>query len=754
MLNRLINLTKGSIRSLLVLLVPFLTLIQIGNPVISFLLLVMICFLPGMAILEVFNFKFYSLTTRFFYAVLFSLLFVMVVFTCYSVITHAIGVGKPISNFQVKIIGLIILIPAIAFLIRRLVNISQNSLKSFEWIVFLPRVIAILLPVISLVCVSRLNLSSDAKSTFIFLSVLIILFFLLTVNPSISPDANLQAWLVYGISAALVLGSTFRGEGGFWGSDINSEYFSASKVLSQGFWVPPQGSSAYDSMLSITVLPVVLSLFSNFSLVIIFKIFYALVLAYIPTVLYVACTRYVSRFTAMVVSGSTIIGSISFITQMTALARQVIGMAFFVGILLVINEKKWSLRRRKTVGLAMASGMAISHYSTAYLASSIFAVALFLNLIIFLISPKRSATSKKVFTPTFSISLILVTVVWNGVVTNSLQDVKPVIDRTLSQGFNLLPNQDQSFFTRWFSGTVSTNPTVSVASIRSADLELNKKLRIKPSQESLNYRLQLAEVPNHEPFFGRKVASTYSNILIISRTFFQIFGFFGLILLFRQFFVLNKRRLKLRRIPDSNQSFDFFGIGLASIFIGIIARTSGNIAPSYNPERAALQIAIVILIPTAVAIEYILFRRKFIQIFLAVPLLFFLGVLFFEATSLGGYINGSDITRISNGQDNYSPFLIYEAERSASSWLAKNIPTGSYLQTDSRGFLALLPNGLRINSNSLDPVNLAKGSYIYASNSNVVGKVARAKSLIVFPGDYIDLHYRTIYSSNRARIYH
>ena len=377
-----------------------------------------------------------------------------------------------------------------------------------------------------------------------------------------------------------------------------------------------------------------------------------------------------------------------------------------------------------------------------------------MNLIIFLISPKRSATSKKVFTPTFSISLILVTVVWNGVVTNSLQDVKPVIDRTLSQGINLLPNQDQSFFTRWFSGTVSTNPTVSVASIRSADLELNKKLRIKPSQESLNYRLQLAEVPNHEPFFGRKVASTYSNILIISRTFFQIFGFFGLIFLFRQFFVLNKRRLKLRRIPDSNQSFDFFGIGLASIFIGIIARTSGTIAPSYNPERAALQIAIVILIPTAVAIEYILFRRKFIQIFLAVPLLFFLGVLFFEATSIGGYINGSDITRISTVQNNYQPFLIYESERNASTWLAKNIPTGSYLQTDSRGFLALLPNGLRINSNSLDPVNLAKGSYIYASNSNVVGKVARAKSLIVFPGDYIDLHYRTIYSSNRARIYH
>jgi hypothetical protein len=125
----------------------------------------------------------------------------------------------------------------------------------------------------------------------------------------------------------------------------------------------------------------------------------------------------------------------------------------------------------------------------------------------------------------------------------------------------------------------------------------------------------------------------------------------------------------------------------------------------------------------------------------------------FQATSLGGYVTGSDVARISNLNSVYSPFVISESERSASRWLAENIPRNSYLQTDSRGSLALLQNGRRSNLSSLDPVNLVKGSYIYAANSNVVGGVSRARTFFAFPEDYINQYYQVIFSSNRARIY-
>lgn len=756
MISQLLHTKKIYIPRILVLVIPFLTLFPLRNPVISLLLLLVICILPGLVILELFRFSFHSLTTRFFYALLFSILFLMTIFTSYSVVTHAIGATAPLSSFPVKIICLFALLPAIGFLMRRLEENGQNSLKLFNWITFLPRVGAISLPVISLICVLRLNSYSDQLSTIVFLLILLLLFLLLTVNPTISPDTNLQPWLIYGISAALVLGSTFRGDGGFWGFDINREYFSASSVLNQGFWVPPEGSSAYESMLSITVLPVVLSLFSNFSLTIVFKVFYALVLAYLPTVLYVVCTKYVSRFTAMVVSGALIIGSISYIPQMTALARQVIGFVFLIGILLVIHEKTWSVRRQKIVGLTMALGMAVSHYSTAYLASIEFGIAMFVGWVIFLISPSRFRKRNRVFTPAFSLSLMLITVVWNGLITQSLQDVKPVVDRTFSQGISFLPNQDASLWSRWFSGTVTVKPDDTVTVIRSANFESNNKQGITPTLDSLSYQLRISKIDGPKPYFGNKIAAVFSNILIYGRTFFQVSSLFGLILIIYKYFAPSNWVRKKMKMPSNNQTLDLFGIGVASLIIGLVARTSGTLGSSYNPERVALQIAILLFIPTAIAIEYILSREKFIQIFLAVPLLFFLTVLLFEATSLSGYVTGSDTTRISNLNRNSSAFIISESERSASQWLEGNIPADSPLQTDNRGYLALLQNGRipDVYARSLDPVNLLKGSYIYAANSNIVGEVARTSfGFFIFPADYIDQHYGVIYSSNRARIY-
>jgi len=754
MIRRLLNAKSSLIAPIMILVIPFLTFVQVTNPVISFLLLLMITLLPGMAILELFHFSFNSLTTRFFYALLFSILFLMTIFTIYSTIAHASGITAPLSIVPIKIICLIILLLASIFLLRRLADSDSRPLKLFNWVFFLPRIIAVFLPIVSLICVMRLNSFSDAISTSIFLLLLLAFFLVLTVKSSISPDTNLQAWFIYGISAALVLGSTFRGDGGFWGFDINQEFASASKVLSQGFWVPPKGSGAYDSMLSITVLPVVLSLFSNFSLTIIFKLFYALVLAYSPTVLYVACVKYVSRFSAMTVTGSLVIGSISFIPQMTALSRQVIGFVFFIGILLVINETEWSLQRKKIVGLTMACGMAVSHYSTAYLASAIFAIVLTLSLLNFFFSSKRSVYTRRVFTPTFSLSLILITVIWNGVITQSLLDSKPVIDQTLSQGIDFLPNQNQSLWTRWISGTIPVKDLNSASDIRLSNLQINKTLGISTTPESLNYQLRLVEAPSPKPFFGAKAAATYSNLLTLGRTFFQFFAFLGLFLFIVKIFI-GKKFMQGHHIGlDLNQSLDLLGIGLAALLIGFVARTSGTLGPSYNPERIALQIAIVLLIPTAAAIQYVLFQKNVIKVFLAVPVIFFLIAILMQASSLSGYITGSDVTRISNLQRDYSPFVISESERRASRWLAENVPTTSYLQTDSRGFLVLLQSRPRTDFNSLDPVNLLKGSYIYAANSNVVGGVSRAETFFVFPEDYIDQHYQIIYSTNRARIYH
>jgi uncharacterized membrane protein len=434
-------------------------------------------------------------------------------------------------------------------------------------------------------------------------------------------------------------------------------------------------------------------------------------------------------------------------------------MAFFVGILVVMGEDQWSLQRQKTVGLTMAAGMAVSHYSTAYLASAIFAFSPLVVAFFFLVARKRWVKARRVFTPAFCISLVLITVLWNGVVNQSLLGVKSVVDRTLSQGLNLLPNQNQSLWDRWISGTVSNSESpetdlTALESLRASNLEYGKQIRITPTQVGLNYKLQSADLPDRQPLFGSDIGSTYGNLIIFGRTFFQLFAAFGLLLFTSRYFLKASRQGRQQLKIGYSQSLDLLGIGVLAVVIGLIARISGTLGSSYNPERAALQIAVVILIPSAIALEYILFRKKFIQVFLAVPVLFFLAVLLLQATSLGGYISGTDTTRISSLQRNYAPFIISPSERVASTWLSNYVPTRAYLQTDSRGFLALLQNGRRSNTTSLDPVNLAGNSYIYAANSNVVGKVARGQILFAFPEDYLNKNYHLIYSANQVRIYH
>ena len=761
MIARLLSVKNGAIGPVLILLIPLWTLVPVSNPVISLILLAMISLLPGMAILKLFHFSFNAITTRFFYAALFSILLLMALFTTYSVIVYNLGVVAPLSAFPVKIISLIILLPSIAFLLRGLETSDQTSLKSFEWSIFIPRLITLVLPMISLICVLRLNTLSDGTLTTILLIFLVLAFLILTVTPAVTPDTNLQAWLIFGISSAFVLGSTFRGDGGFWGFDINSEFFSASKIMDQGFWVPPKEANAYQSMLSITVLPVVLSFFSKLSLTIVFKLFYALVLALIPTVLYVWCVNYVSRFSAMVVTGSLILGSISYIPQLTALNRQIIGIAFFIGILLVISEDSWTWRRKKVVGLFSASGMAFSHYATAYLASAIFAFSVVLALFVLVVSRKRQVKTERVFTSSFCISLVLVTVLWNGVVNQTLQGLKPLAEITISQGFNFLPNQNQSLWTRWFSGTVptsdaSTSTLSSLETLREFNIRYGKQIRITPTEAGLEYNLQPASIPKPKPIFGSKVAATYGNLIIFGRTFFQLFAALGLLLLFRRY---RKRKSSSSYrtplwIPNTSQSLDLVGVGIGALIIGLIARISGTLEALYNPERAGLQIVIVLIIPSVIAVESVLFRRKIIQLFLAIPVLFFVAVLLIQATSLGGYISGSDTSRLSNRQADYSPFNISESERRASRWLADKVPRSAYIQSDNRGFLALFQYGRRSNSTSLDPVNLAGNSYVYAANYNIVGQVARGQTLFGFPEGYLNQNYHLIYSTSRARIYH
>ena len=748
--NKIKPLTTSIILIVTLALLPFVASL---NPILGLVLLFAICTLPGYAALELFKFKFETQISGLFYAVMLSLFILMVLFATLSFCCHYLRLEHPINVNSVTWICGLLLVSSVIFLLIRLAGTYISPFHEFSWRIFAPRLFSLLLPCISLICVNRLNILFDTKMTLVFSIFLILLVVISGFDFVKINDSNLQLWIIYGVTLSLILGSTFRGTGGFWGFDINSEYFSASKVMANGIWIPSHASSAYDSMLSITVLPVVLSLFSKLSLTIIFKIFYPFVQALIPTVAYSVCLRFFSRFVSMLVVGSLIIGSISFIPQLPALTREIIGLAYFLGIVLVVFERECSLRRKTILGLLMASGMSISHYSTAYIACILFGFNLLMYPLLSLARGPRVKRVGLVFTPAFSLSLILLTVVWNGVITHSLQDTKPIFVKIGSHGLQILPNSKQNILTRWISGTVP-NVSITPAQLKIDDYYRDFKNHITPLSSSSNFVPIPTAAPNPTPILGSTGASAYSKILVFGRIFFQGLAVVGVGYLARMFFRRKSNRWKDTDLLPGVSPLDVFPIGIGALVLGLIARVSGTLASFYNPERAAIQVEVALLIVTAIALERILFREGVAKLILATPVVAFFLSIIVSATSLDGYVLGRDVSRISSLQSNYQPFIISSGEIQATHWLSTTLNSSSVLQTDSRGMLALDQVGLVPTFASIDPYSLVKGAYIYASNSNINGGMVGSELNYKFPTSFINEHFQTVYSSNQARIYH
>jgi hypothetical protein len=734
----------------------FLPYLARDNIVVSLLLLGIVCLLPGLALIKVLKLKIDSITLSLFFGLLLSLFLLMSIFTLFSVASHMCGLNKPLSDVNVYVLLLVIVVTSGAYLQVEIVKQVRFFWSNFSGYKFLITLVSILLPTLSLFCVSRLNNQDRSKPTTCLLIVLVLSLLLLTTSSrflKIDLSNNLTSVLLYSISAAILLGVTFRGNGGFWGYDINSEFFSASKVDNLHLWVPPQGNNAYDSMLSITVLPVVLSLFTKLNLVFLFKIFYPLALAAFPPVMFIFGIRYFSRLSVLIVVNATLLGSLSYIPQLPTLCRQIISSSFLLGLLLVPHQNSWTRGKKLGMITILSLGVAVSHYSTGYLISAIFMTASFLVVAIFLMSPYKYASRRGVFTLSTAMAIALSTFLWNGVITHSVENLRPIASTVSKEGLRILPNSEKNLFLRWISGTVNSQK-YRASDLRKLDFSANEKGGVVAQPESFNYVVVPTSFRGNQ-VFGNRIAIAYSNIYFLARTFFLIVAGLGTLLFSWYFF--SARRVK-RNVPalflDNKKVFDIFPVAFAALILGLFSRVSGTLAPYYNPERVSVTVAFFLFIPSCAFIELLLFRSGYARLFLVAPSIFFMIVLLLTASSLGGYITGFDTSRISVRTSDENPYLISANERSTASWVSKKLPPTGYLQSDGRGFLALLQVGRNPNFPSLDPFSLVPNSYIYASNANVVGHVANSYISYKFPSDYIARHYDLIYSSPRAQVYH
>jgi len=616
--------------------------------------------------------------------------------------------------------------------------------------------------------------------------VLILFISMLSFKKIYENDSRVVA-VFYFASLAIFVALMFRGEAGFNGYDINVEYKVAQNVLDAQFW--SNGSKdAYNAMLSITVLPVVLSLVSKFGLLTIFKLFYILLAALIPSLLFFLFRKYANPQATIFSILIFIVGGASYFGNLTALSRQIIGLLLFIGIWIVLFQSEWSFGRRQRFIFVLSLGLAFSHYSTAY----IFAGMALLSAIIYSIiyfsnfSENLSLGRKdlrlllhrsRVLTIPFAITLIAITFSWNGVITQSSENLQGVVKTLISQrnDLKLLPNRDQSLVLRYLAGNTSGTP-LSLEEIKRASIIVQTRnfptLTIRP--ESYDYEVKPFPATD-PPSPLRNLADLVSTGLGGAKLLSQAAVVFTIVILFSIF-------LRARRVAQSEEDrdntlsderglpnhfyrrfatldldpnlYDLTLLTFVSFLLAVFARSSGLLGQFYNTDRLALQMGIVWCFSLSIMLSLFIewFRAKrttFLLLILSVSVTL-LSQMGFVAVWQGDF---NDKITAKNWQSDANS--VTQEMFTTQQWISNKLNKDDFLQTDC-------VNNISFGKFNLDgplykssmPYNLDSRAFIYKGPGNLKSQVYFDCSFNKFkyPIDFTNKYYLPVYSSSNTEV--
>jgi uncharacterized membrane protein len=197
---------------------------------------------------------------------------------------------------------------------------------------------------------------------------------------------GIAAFSLYMVSLALLLMTSLRG----WyvtGHDIQTEYQVFQLTEAHARWSMSYFHDAYNACLSITILPTELSQVVHVDNPYIYKVFFQLLFALCPALVYTIARRYWSR-PISVVAAIYFIGLPTFATDMPFINRQEIAFLFVCAAILAITNINWSRRQRQATFFASALGVELSHYSSMYFFIGILLVA-WVAQIVGRLSPRR-----------------------------------------------------------------------------------------------------------------------------------------------------------------------------------------------------------------------------------------------------------------------------------------------------------------------------------------------------------------------------
>jgi uncharacterized membrane protein len=554
-----------------------------------------------------------------------------------------------------------------------------------------------------------------------------------------------SATLIFGAALALIWGFSLRGHF-VYGFDIASEYHTFTAVLHAARWHASHRNDAYGAMLSLTILPSTLAQLTGASPILVLKVIYPLMFALFPVAVFLLATRVLTRRFAYVAALFLVVQNYLF-QQLPAVARQEIGLLFFVCLLGALLDGRMARRQRTGLVAGFAIGMVLSHYSTAYLAIGVLAVALILELV-------RGRVSSAPGLALAPIAIALAVTVgaaglWYGAVTHSTQNLSQFVSALDRQGLAVLPNAGgHDVVGSYLAGNVTTPISAnSYEALARADYAKHKRY-VHPLPGGAGYVLRDASASSAPVASGPLVRALDDEQAAVG-------------LISEALAALGALALWVRWGQDYRAT-EIALLGVSTVLALIVIRLSGTVATDYGQGRAFLQAMVPLSICLAWALQWCSAGKRSTRPARAAVAAFPLAliVVLFTSSGLSGVVlGGGTTTNLANAGKDYEHFYLSPPELAAATWLNTTAPKRDLVYADNYGELRITASTGRSNGvlTQLTPATLDANAWIYADTANFVGHRVQGaeganEALYAWPS-FIGEHWNLVYSNGVAGVY-
>jgi len=626
----------------------------------------------------------------------------------------------------------------------------------------------IIFPILSILGAITLNNSGSNYLTMITLVGIAICVFLIVLFRD-KLNEHIYPWIILLISVSLLLMWWLRS----WyisGVDTNVEYHIFQLIKEHKYWSMSLFNSAYNACLSVSILPTIYSIFLKINDLYIFKLIIPLLFSMVSVVVYLFLKRYTEDIFAFL-AVFFFMSQPDFPSGAGIPIRQEIGLLFFALALLTLFNRIIGKIPKNLLLLAFLFSMIVSHYSTTYIALTLF---IFTYLVCFLfrkteenkyfskiykklnLKRQREMQKKKYYLNIIIVlSCIIFTFLWYAQLTKISNNFVDFTNKSIQNMKNVFSDdvrQEQtSIFGQFSIFYKQDDPTLLLQNyIKEVTYEYKNipSISLYPQNILNGYSVKV---------IFTDLLPLKTNTILISTVYLYeelILKLVKLLIIMGLLYIIFLK-LKKQEIDIEYVSLTIFSLlGLLAVMIFPFASITYDITRTY--QQMLVLLALPAILGSLILLKFI--NKNILLIFISIVFLSYFLLLSGFITQI---IEGtSDSMQLTNNGENYEELYTHESEIKSANWLFSNEDKKDLTYADERGSykLWLANNANNRVIGNIFPSTLDTNAYVYLSYSNIVGKKAYIDTrgqLIsyVFPSRFLNINKNLIYNNGTSGIY-